>query len=486
MYINGKEQSKAGMKSSIEYVGKDSKTMLKLEDGTAIKLVSGQNVTPETAYEEFIATKETFGKTDKRQFYHVVQSFSPDEEIKPEEVHEAGVSLAKYFDGYEVLIATHIDRDHRHNHLIINSVNAQTGKKFSEGIKGIYGLRRYSDNICKHMNLSVLPDKEKSDVKGIKTGEYRAAKRGDSWKFALMNVIDTTMANTKTKAEFIKHMNDLGYEVKWTDTRKNITYIHPNGKKVCDDKLHDERYLKREMEGYYEKFRRAETAQQTRGNGTQTISADNLCDTTGAMGSNGSNANPSRATSENSGWLSESHSEQGRNATGNENLVERIGELASGKCDPEIPNIENGNSKQDDRPFTAGQVYRAFQNEYFGDDIISQFQVDYTCYSAFELIDSSLEILRQLGGADDYIQNSFNTVDLTDLKGIELFNAIKELKDHAEDIKLRNERIATDKRDSQELEALIKLLEMALEKIIEENNLNYEPNETMNEEEIEL
>ena len=114
MYINGKTQSRAGMKSSMDYVEQDYKTMLKLEDGTTIKLVSGQNVTPETAYEEFIATKETFGKTDKRQFYHIVQSFSPKEDIPPQKVHEAGVRLAKYFDGYEVLIATHIDKDHHH------------------------------------------------------------------------------------------------------------------------------------------------------------------------------------------------------------------------------------------------------------------------------------------------------------------------------------------------------------------------------------
>ena len=104
------------------------------EEKTEQKLISGINCMPETAMEEFIAVKKQFSKTDGRQYYHVVQSFSPEDNISPETAHEIGLKFAKYFGNYQMVIATHTDRNHIHNHIVFNSVNFENGKKFHQTI----------------------------------------------------------------------------------------------------------------------------------------------------------------------------------------------------------------------------------------------------------------------------------------------------------------------------------------------------------------
>ena len=78
--------------------------------------------------------------------------------------------------------------------------------------------------------------------------EYRTRLRGNSWKENLAKDIGTAMSYSGSKDEFIRNMSILGYHMTWTDTRKNITFQCPNGKKCCDDKLHDDKYLKENIE----------------------------------------------------------------------------------------------------------------------------------------------------------------------------------------------------------------------------------------------
>lgn len=78
--------------------------------------------------------------------------------------------------------------------------------------------------------------------------EYRTRLRGNSWKEKLAKDIGTAMSYSGSKDEFIRNMSILGYHMTWTDTRKNITFQCPNGKKCCDDKLHDNKYLKESIE----------------------------------------------------------------------------------------------------------------------------------------------------------------------------------------------------------------------------------------------
>lgn len=137
------------------YVLQDKKILYKTGE-REYKLVSGQNCCGETAFTEFMTTKKQYDKESGVYFYQYAQSFKPDEKATPEEVNRMGVELAQYFKGYEVLVATHIDKDHKHNYLIVNSVSCENGKKLQFNEKNLHELREVSDSICKAHGLEVL------------------------------------------------------------------------------------------------------------------------------------------------------------------------------------------------------------------------------------------------------------------------------------------------------------------------------------------
>jgi hypothetical protein len=222
----------------------------------------------ETAFQEFMATKVMHGKDSGVFYKHYVQSFKPGEAAIPEEIHQMGLELAGYFKGFEVLVATHTDSDHWHNHLIVNSVNAETGLKIQFNEKNLGELRELSDAICREYGLETLkPYRKETPVAGIGTRECRAAERGESWKFRLMNAIDIAMGTSWSKSEFISNMGRMGYGVKWEGSHKYITYTTPEGKRCRDNRLHDEKYLKERMEELYElrEFERKEQARRPLG-----------------------------------------------------------------------------------------------------------------------------------------------------------------------------------------------------------------------------
>ncbi|MFQ8766048.1 MAG: relaxase/mobilization nuclease domain-containing protein [Oscillospiraceae bacterium] len=109
------------------------------------QLVSGIGCQPETAFDEFLSTKLLHHKDGGVMFYHMVQSFPKGAGIDPRTAHEAARRLAGYFEGCEVLVCTHIDREHIHSHCIINSVNFETGKKVHMADEQIQALRVRND-----------------------------------------------------------------------------------------------------------------------------------------------------------------------------------------------------------------------------------------------------------------------------------------------------------------------------------------------------
>lgn len=242
-FINRKKsQTRSGMKFVLLYTQRSEKTQYE-----GRKLISAINCSRDSVYEEFVNTKLLYGKDDGRMYYHFVQSFPPNENITPQTAHEIAVKLAEYYNDFEVLVATHVDREHIHSHFVINSVGYETGKKLHQSANAIQELRDKSDALCLEYGLSVCqPQKQRG--KPISAGEYHSAVKGDSWKMRLMNVIDECMKNAKSKNMFIKMMESEGYSVKWTDTRKNITYTTPEGKRCRDDRLHESKYLKEVME----------------------------------------------------------------------------------------------------------------------------------------------------------------------------------------------------------------------------------------------
>ena len=261
-------QTRSCMKSVMRYVSQMSKTIW---DGQ--QLVSGIGCQPETAFDEFLSTKLLHRKDGGVMFYHMVQSFPKGADIDPCAAHEAARRLAGYFEGCEVLVCTHVDREHIHSHCIINSVNFETGKKVHIADKQIQALRVRNDQICEELSLPKF-QKDEQQVRGMSNAEYYTADRGESWKFELMRVIDECMRYAGSREEFLALLRSEGYDAAWTDSRKNITYTTPDGRKCRDSKLHIEKYLKENME--------AEFGYRTENDNTGNVGAAQKADGRGA------------------------------------------------------------------------------------------------------------------------------------------------------------------------------------------------------------
>ena len=261
-FVNYKRgtQSRSAMRGVMRYVMQEKKTAW---DGGP--LISGINCQPQSVYDDFLNTKLLYHKDGGVMFYHMVQSFPKGAAVDPRQAHEAARRLAEYFDGCEVLVCTHVDREHIHSHCVINSVNFETGKKLHMAKEQLQELMRRNDMICQEMGLPAF-DAPTQQARGMGGAEYHTALKGQSWKLRLMNTIDECMKYAADKDAFVSLMESEGYAVRWESTRKYITYTTPDGMKCRDSKLHEEKYCKEAMEREFRiraklvqrKFRRAE------------------------------------------------------------------------------------------------------------------------------------------------------------------------------------------------------------------------------------
>ena len=243
-FVNYKRgtQSRAAMRGVMLYVMQEKKTAWEGKP-----LVSGINCQPQSVYDDFLNTKLLYHKDGGVMFYHMVQSFPKGAAVDPRQAHEAARRLAEYFDGCEVLVCTHVDREHIHSHCVINSVNFETGKKLHMAKEQIQELMRRNDAICQEMGLPVF-EVTAQQARGMGGAEYHTALKGQSWKLRLINTIDECMKYAADRDAFVSLMASEGYAVRWEDTRKYITYTTPDGLKCRDNKLHEEKYCKEAME----------------------------------------------------------------------------------------------------------------------------------------------------------------------------------------------------------------------------------------------
>lgn len=243
-FVNYKRgtQSRAAMRGVTLYIMQEKKTAW--EGGP---LISGVNCQPQSVYDDFLSTKLLYHKDGGVMFYHMVQSFPKGAAVDPRQAHEAARRLAEYFDGCEVLVCTHVDREHIHSHCVINSVNFDTGKKLHMAKEQLQELMRRNDAICLEMGLPVF-EPTTQQARGMSGAEYHTALRGQSWKLRLMNTIDACMKYAADKDAFVSLMESEGYAVRWESGRKYITYTTPDGMRCRDSKLHEEKYCKEVME----------------------------------------------------------------------------------------------------------------------------------------------------------------------------------------------------------------------------------------------
>ena len=190
--------------------------------------VTGINCTPDTALEEFMETKRYWGKTDGRLAYHGYQAFlEGDGEITPELAHEIGVKFAQklWGDRFEVVVATHLNTGHYHNHFVVNSVSFMDGYKYRRTKADYRQMRIVNDKLCKEYRLHVIDDS--GHKRGKSYAEWRDEKQGKTTvRGSIRDDIDYAISQSRSERDFAGIMKDLGYEFKFYKP-DGTPYEHP-------------------------------------------------------------------------------------------------------------------------------------------------------------------------------------------------------------------------------------------------------------------
>ena len=228
-------------------------------------LVSSYGCAAETAAQEFEWTRKIAEQQGMNPVKiiarHVIQSFDVGE-VSPELAHEIGKQFADEIlaGKYEYVLTTHIDKDHVHNHLIFNAVDFVDHHAYKSYKKIYYDMREASDRLCKENGLSVIPP---SQGKGMSYKEYTEAKRGTSWKQKLKQTIDRNIIMAKDYDEFLKLMQDAGYEIK---PGKYISFRAEGQERFTRAKTIGENYteerIKERLQGHNPRKRQMQTGRK--------------------------------------------------------------------------------------------------------------------------------------------------------------------------------------------------------------------------------
>ena len=235
--------SKATPKKIVSYLTQEEKT----EE----KLIGGKDCDPDNIVNDFNMTQELYGKTGGVKYHHIIQSFSPEDNITPEKAHEIGKELAdSQFKGFEVFVVTHKDKDHIHNHLVVNSVSFENGLKYNASNKSLWDIKRESNRLCERENLKTL-DLEHKAEKRISSAEKRIMDRGQiPWKDELRQIIDIARERTKDLQSFREFL-ERNFDIETRVTKNSISYKHPDHGKAIRGRSLGDRYNKEELENEF-------------------------------------------------------------------------------------------------------------------------------------------------------------------------------------------------------------------------------------------
>ena len=209
----------------MEYIGNDDKTIT--PDGRAV-LETAINCQLETAYQEMQSTKQRWHKKGGVLGYHLIHSYAPGE-VTPEQAHALGVEFARQLlgDRYEVVISTHLDHDHLHNHVLFNSVSCIDGKKYRDNFKAYFGdIRGTSNEVSRRHGLSVI----EPEGKGKSYAEWDAHQKGKATiRDLIRQDIDAIIEQSFTYATFLAALRKNGYEIKSGPNVKHTAVKAPGG-----------------------------------------------------------------------------------------------------------------------------------------------------------------------------------------------------------------------------------------------------------------
>ncbi len=244
---------KNNLKQSINYIinpektinkdyGKNLYSYLEIENtennykNEKVCYVSSINCSERNSYEDMLFTKEEYGKTNGILAFHGYQSFK-EGEVTSDIAHEIGVKFAEeMFKDFEVVVATHQNTNHIHNHFIVNSVSFKTGKKYNNNRTNLAKLRHISDSLCAEYGLSTLD--EDIDYKNT----YKNKVLSDDYYRILKEDLDNIISYSVTLKQVFDRMRNIGYKVY---SRNGIITIYRDGEdKVRIEKVFGEEYSK--------------------------------------------------------------------------------------------------------------------------------------------------------------------------------------------------------------------------------------------------
>lgn len=218
------------LSNQLKYLEKEGKTIDELKEGI--------NCTTDNVEREFNIIKNLYNKTEGKQYYHFTQAFSPEDNINPNKAHELGREwIERNIKGHQVYMVTHIDKNHIHNHFVINSVNMDNGLKLQINPSKLMGMKKDSNRLCDREKLSKI---NLEPNKGIsKTdSEYRLEQKGITpWKDELRQCIDFGKNQTSSIEELKEYLKEH-FSIEVRETKNSISYRHPEqNKSVRGNKL---------------------------------------------------------------------------------------------------------------------------------------------------------------------------------------------------------------------------------------------------------
>ncbi len=218
-------------------------------DGEKVSIASSINCNAETALSEFLKTQKKFDMQGNRVAYHIIQSFSPNDKITPNQANEIGKKLCEeLYPDYQCVISTHIDRGHIHNHICINAINLN-GKKLDDRLgntkEGLYGLSDTSDRIAGRYGCYIMPKRKFSK---IKNKDYYYQYKEQSWKEKIKNDIDSIILKCNNLEEFLDELSILGYSIK---RRKHISVKITGMERFARLSTIDEQYSEQNLYNYF-------------------------------------------------------------------------------------------------------------------------------------------------------------------------------------------------------------------------------------------
>lgn len=210
-------KTKTSLKSAVEYIGEKACNTFGINCSNDYHQIVNN----------FYETKEYFNKLDGRQYRHYIQSFAPNEISKNEIMEVANRWAEKVFEGHEVYIAIHDDKDHLHAHFIVNSVNFINGKKLHESKKELEYKKEINDEICREFGIKQVEKNRKiGDIVVYDKDKYEVIKKGADITSLAEKILEVSKVAT-SKKEFIAKLEKEGYGIDWNDNKKNITFSIP-------------------------------------------------------------------------------------------------------------------------------------------------------------------------------------------------------------------------------------------------------------------